>query len=371
MSLYTKRFGIALVALGILWVLSVLLASPAHAQALTVLKTGTPNTVPEGGEVTYTIDVTNSTGATADGVTLEDNLPDNFDFESAESTIGSCTQAPAADAADVTCEIGALNDDETATVTIVATAGGNSPAENEATASSTTPGVDSATDTAETTVVPDLVIEKFDNPDPVRVDDNLTYSLRVTNRGSTDATDVSVTDDLPNIPLGTVSPVEVEGGSGFDCTTTSGRVRCTGGSIASGESARILFVVRPEEAGTIDNTAIVEVGGFEFPEATQATSVQSDNGNGDNGNGDNGNGDNGNGDNGDGDNGDGDNGDGDNGDGDGGSASEQYSDDVEVTNIINIPDKDLPKTGGPAPLFILFSVVAGAGLLTAVARRRS
>lgn len=36
----------------------------------------------------------------------------------------------------------------------------------------------------------------------------------------------------------------------------------------------------------------------------------------------------------------------------------------------SVPDKDLPKTGGPPLLAILFSVVAGAGLLTAVVRRR-
>lgn len=53
-----------------------------------------------------------------------------------------------------------------------------------------------------------------------------------------------------------------------------------------------------------------------------------------------------------------------------GSANNQYIPDVEVTNVINIPDKKLPPTGGPPLLVIFFSVVAGAGLLTAVVRRR-
>lgn len=54
----------------------------------------------------------------------------------------------------------------------------------------------------------------------------------------------------------------------------------------------------------------------------------------------------------------------------GGSASDQYSLNLEVTNIINIPAKDLPDTGGPPLLAILFSAAAGLGLITAAVRRR-
>lgn len=59
-----------------------------------------------------------------------------------------------------------------------------------------------------------------------------------------------------------------------------------------------------------------------------------------------------------------------NGNGDDGSSSDQYGGDIKITNIINIPGKDLPETGGPPVLGIFFSVLAGAGLLTAVVRRR-
>ena len=59
------------------------------------------------------------------------------------------------------------------------------------------------------------------------------------------------------------------------------------------------------------------------------------------------------------------------GNGSGTNQYAQYTPNVEVTNIINIPAKALPNTGGPPLLAIFFSVVAGAGLLTAVVRRRS
>ncbi len=62
-----------------------------------------------------------------------------------------------------------------------------------------------------------------------------------------------------------------------------------------------------------------------------------------------------------------------NGDSNGQASSSQYQygqDDIDITNIINIPGKDLPKTGGLPLLGILFAVVVGTGLLTAVVRRR-
>ena len=44
--------------------------------------------------------------------------------------------------------------------------------------------------------------------------------------------------------------------------------------------------------------------------------------------------------------------------------------DADDDDIINVPNKDLPKTGGPPLLGIAFFILAGAGLLTAVVRRR-
>jgi hypothetical protein len=62
---------------------------------------------------------------------------------------------------------------------------------------------------------------------------------------------------------------------------------------------------------------------------------------------------------------DGDNGDGDNGDGD------DDGDDPRADDVINVPDKNLPNTGGFPPLLVAgFLLVVGGGLITAVVRRR-
>ena len=49
---------------------------------------------------------------------------------------------------------------------------------------------------------------------------------------------------------------------------------------------------------------------------------------------------------------------------------ENDDEDNDRDNIVNVPGKDLPDTGGPPLLGVAFFVLAGAGLLTAVVRRR-
>jgi uncharacterized repeat protein (TIGR01451 family) len=96
-----------------------LLADPAWAQAeLTVNKTGSPGTVEEGGEVTYTVVVTNTEDATADEVVVRDTLPPGARFISAETEDGTCTP-PGSDPV-VVCELGAIEAGESETVTIKA-----------------------------------------------------------------------------------------------------------------------------------------------------------------------------------------------------------------------------------------------------------
>jgi uncharacterized repeat protein (TIGR01451 family) len=80
----------------ITFVLTLLLAAPAWAAPrLSVTKTDSPDPVRVGDTLTYTITVTNTgTGNDARNVTLEDFLPANTTFVSAEVTsgAGNCTE---------------------------------------------------------------------------------------------------------------------------------------------------------------------------------------------------------------------------------------------------------------------------------------
>ena len=96
----------------------------------------------------------------------------------------------------------------------------------------------------------DLGITKSDSPDPVRVNDPLTYTIVVTNYGPNTATSVIVTDTLPS---GTtyVSASTTQG----SCNTT---VICNLGNLARTASATITIVVTPTAAtSTLSNTATV------------------------------------------------------------------------------------------------------------------
>lgn len=353
MALYLKKLGIGLAMLVALWLALAFFSSPAWAQAeLTVNKTGDPRTVVAGQEVTYTIDVINSGNEDARNVTLTDKLPNEFNFVSANSTNGNCVEGggTAADPdVDATCNLGPLAVGEVATVTVVATATQVGTFPNEASASS--PDVDPpVSDTANTRVVPNLDIDKLDDRDPINVGSNILYTLRVINQGSTPvaAGDVVVIDDLP---IDEVRLVDVSSNS-FDCNPLdppTGRIRCVSSvELGPGESASIKITVDPDEAGEIENIAEVRFDGFAVDMDVESTVVAGDTVDLDP------------------------NGPGEEPDVPGedpgveGVAGDQYGD----TNIINIPGKNLPNTGGPPLLAIFFSVVAGAGLLTAVVRRR-
>ncbi|MEQ6341516.1 MAG: SBBP repeat-containing protein [Gammaproteobacteria bacterium] len=86
---------------------------------LSVTKTGTPNPVTAGSNLTYTITVTNNGPDAATGVTLRDALPAGGTLISATPSQGSCSGA-------TTCALGTLNSGASATLTIVIipTAGG-------------------------------------------------------------------------------------------------------------------------------------------------------------------------------------------------------------------------------------------------------
>ena len=87
----------------------------ATGDVLSINKTTSPMTVGMGGNITFNITVTNTSGAQATGVTVTDTLPSNVTFVSSSASQGSCTGTST-----VTCNVGTLAAGANATVTIVA-----------------------------------------------------------------------------------------------------------------------------------------------------------------------------------------------------------------------------------------------------------
>ncbi len=107
----------------------------------------------------------------------------------------------------------------------------------------------------------DLSVNKTDAPDPVPVGSSsttpscppLTYTVRVTNNGPKDATQVVVTDILP-------SSVELDPTANLPsmgCTISGNTITCNVGNLPRGSTATLTFKVIPRAVGTINNTATV------------------------------------------------------------------------------------------------------------------
>ncbi|MCH8991827.1 MAG: DUF11 domain-containing protein, partial [Acidobacteria bacterium] len=225
---------------------------------LSVAKTDSPDPAIAGGQLTYTITVTNLGPSDASGVTVTDTLPAAVTFVSSTPGSPDCTHS----AGVVTCTLGDIAAGDSATVTITVT---TDPSLAEgATITNTASAVateldpvtvnDSVTEDTRITREADLSVTKTDSPDPVVAGETLTYTITVTNLGPSDASGVTVTDLLP----AEATFVSSTPGSP-DCAHSAGVVTCDLGGIAAGDSATVTITVTTDpslaEGATITNTA--------------------------------------------------------------------------------------------------------------------
>src|SRR5258706_7612186 len=117
----------------------------------------------------------------------------------------------------------------------------------------------------------DLSVSETDSPDPVVVNNSLTYTLTVANRGFLDATGVTLTDTLPG-SVNLVSAVPSQG----NCSGTT-TITCNLGGILKHATATVTIVVATTVTGQLSNTASVALDQTDFDptnnSATQLTSV--------------------------------------------------------------------------------------------------
>lgn len=100
----------------------------------------------------------------------------------------------------------------------------------------------------------DLSVQVADNPDPARVNTNLTYIVTVANAGPAGAAGVKL-DDVLGKSSTFLSAVSSQGTCTFSSKTKT--VRCTPGIIASGNAVTITIVVKPTKTGTLTSSAKV------------------------------------------------------------------------------------------------------------------
>jgi uncharacterized repeat protein (TIGR01451 family) len=238
---------------------------------LGITKTGTPNPVLAGNNITYTIVVTNNGPATSSNVTMTDTLPANTTVVSITppSTPTGWT-CPAASGGSQTCTNSSLGASTTSTFTLVlnviaGTAPKTAITNSAAISSSSTSDPNSANNSASTTsyvaspTQADVAILKTASPEPVDQGTNLTYTLQVTNNGPAVATGVTVTDILPGeVTYSSVSIPSSQGTCSYTSATTT--VSCTLNNMNVGALVIITINVNAatfSSSTTSSNTATV------------------------------------------------------------------------------------------------------------------
>ncbi|MEW5959706.1 MAG: hypothetical protein AB1801_18430, partial [Chloroflexota bacterium] len=221
---------------------------------LAVSKTDNPDPVYQGRPLTYTITITNGGPTAAADVALTDYLPAGTTFGSATPSQGSCGSGGI-----VTCTLGLMANNATATITLVVTPTAFGLITNTATITGgdIDPVLSNNTFTETTTVLPaaDIGVNKSDNPDPVAAGAVLTYTFIVSNAGPAAATNVALVDSLP----GAVGLTGTFTSSQGVCNISLGVFGCNLGDLAVSSTVTVTLrvTVTSVASGTIANTVAV------------------------------------------------------------------------------------------------------------------
>jgi uncharacterized repeat protein (TIGR01451 family) len=193
-------------------------SAPGDVADLAVTKTDSPDPVTVGSALTYTVTVANVGPQEATSVVLQDRLPPQSVLVSATATAGSCDDKGTR----LTCELGKLAKDASATVTIVVRPTKTGTIDNTATV-----------DSVET--------------DPVTVNDTATASTRVTAASTCRGVPATIvgTEGSDRL-IGTGNPDVIAGlGGGDTVLGRSGRdLVCSGGGndrVVAGSAADRVF----------------------------------------------------------------------------------------------------------------------------------
>lgn len=227
-----------------------------EATDLALSKTATPDPVIGGGEVTYTLSVTNHGPSVATGFTVTDSLDSNTSFVAGSAAGAGWSFAGAngtyngnlAVGASASYTFKAKANVGSGTVTngaVVATGAGKYPDNN--------PGNNSATVTTDVTAGADLTLAKTVSPAPAIAGETVTFTLTARNLGPSAASNVKVNDPLP-AGFVFVSATPTKG------TCTGGTVvDCSIGSMAKDELQTITIVatVPLDASGKVTNTATI------------------------------------------------------------------------------------------------------------------
>ena len=223
---------------------------------LEIQKSDDADPVIAGQFLTYTMLVLNHGPSNATGVIVLDPLPAGLTFVSATSTQGSVNFANGI----LSANVGSMNVDGAATITLKTTVNSSTTGKLSNTASVTGNETDfnlsnnQATEPTTVVTLTDLAINKSVSATPVEYSVPFTYTLLVSNNGPSDSTGVTIVDALP-AGLVLDSATTTRG----TVSTVNGTITANIGNLASSATTTVTLTVHSmgTVTGTITNTATV------------------------------------------------------------------------------------------------------------------
>jgi uncharacterized repeat protein (TIGR01451 family) len=225
------------------------------ATDLSIVKKASVSTTQPGGQVIYTLLVKNAGPSDATGVTVTDPPPAGLTYASASASQGTCTVG-----AKLSCSLGDLAAGGTAQVLVTASVATSASGALTNTATVTgdqnDPDPSNNTSTAKVNVVPgpgppaaDLEVAKRAGHGKIKLGEQLTYTITVTNHGPGAAPGVELSD-TPSVPgrLVSVKPTQGTCAKGSPIVCQLGTIKATG-------TVTITIVAIPQRAGTVRNAA--------------------------------------------------------------------------------------------------------------------
>lgn len=217
---------------------------------LSVIKIDTIDPVAVNTDFQYAITITNNGPSRANNVVLTENTPPQFTYVGITTSKGSC-----AGTAPIVCSIDTMAAGEVVTLTLTMTASTIGSYVNNAAVAATEPDTNPLNDTTneQTTAkqAADLAITKTGTPNPVRLNENITFLLTVSNNGPAMSVITTVSDTLP-AGVSFVSAVPSQGTCG-----SGSPLSCAIGTLTSGSSATVTVVARAIAVGGFTNITSV------------------------------------------------------------------------------------------------------------------
>ncbi len=217
---------------------------------LSVIKIDNIDPVAVNTDFQYAITITNNGPSRANTITLTDTPAPQYTYVSITTSRGSC-----AGTAPIVCSIDTMAVGEIVSLTLTLNASTIGSYVSSASVSAAEPDTNPLNDTTDeqTTAkqAADLSITKAGTPNPVRLNESITFTLTVNNGGPASSVMTNVIDTLPgNVALVSVTP------SQGTCTAGS-PISCALGTVAGGGSATVAIVAQATAVGATSNTASV------------------------------------------------------------------------------------------------------------------